>query len=80
MLNFQPVQCADGRWMQLGNLLSHLQVNFLQAAGLADILNDPLFGKDPPDEAAVAERLGRTVGAANVPCRPGGSRLFGAML
>ena len=34
MLNFQPVQCADGRWMQLGNLLPHLQVNFLKAAGL----------------------------------------------
>merc|ERR1712185_144021 len=30
MLNFQPVQCADGRWMQLGNLLPHLQVNFLK--------------------------------------------------
>ena len=48
MLNFQPVQCADGRWMQLGNLLPHLQVNFLKAAGLSDILSDPLFGQDPP--------------------------------
>ena len=60
ILNFQPVQCADGRWMQLGNLLTHLQVNFLQAAGLADILDDPLFGQDPLDEAAV-ERFRRRV-------------------
>ena len=36
--------------MQLGNLLPHLQVNFLKAAGLSDILSDPLFGQDPPDE------------------------------
>ncbi len=60
ILNFQPVQCADGRWLQLGNLLPHLQVNFLQAAGLADILDDPLFGQDPPDEAAV-ERFRKRV-------------------
>ena len=53
ILNFQPVQCADGRWMQLGNLLPHLQVNFLRAAGLEDILQDPRFGLDPPDPEAV---------------------------
>ena len=53
MLNFQPAQCADGRWMQLGNLLPHLQVNFLKVAGLSDILCDPLFGQDPPDEVAI---------------------------
>lgn len=55
MLNFQPVQCADGRWMQLGNLLPHLQVNFLRAAGLRDILDDPRFAQQPLDEATTEE-------------------------
>ena len=55
MLNFQPVQCADGRWMQLGNLLPHLQVNFLRAAGLRDILDDPRFVQQPLDEATTEE-------------------------
>lgn len=52
ILNFQSVQCADGRWMQLSNLLPHLQVNFLKAAGLTDILEDPLFGQQPPNVEA----------------------------
>ena len=47
MLNFQPVQCADGKWLQLGNLLPHLQANFLRAAGLEDILDDPEFDQVP---------------------------------
>ena len=55
MLNFQPVQCADGRWLQLGNLLPHLQVNFLQAAGLTDILDDPRFAEQPLEEAVAEE-------------------------
>jgi crotonobetainyl-CoA:carnitine CoA-transferase CaiB-like acyl-CoA transferase len=32
--NYHPVQAADGRWLQLGNLLPHLFQNFLRAAGL----------------------------------------------
>ena len=55
MLNFQPVQCSDGRWMQLGNLLPHLQVNFLRAAGLTDILDDPRFAEQPLDEATTED-------------------------
>lgn len=38
MLNYQPVQCADGKWLQLGNLLDHLFENFMQMIGLADEL------------------------------------------
>jgi len=55
MLNFQPVQCADGRWLQLGNLLPHLQVNFLRAAGLTDILDDPRFAQQPLEEDVTEE-------------------------
>jgi crotonobetainyl-CoA:carnitine CoA-transferase CaiB-like acyl-CoA transferase len=33
-LNYHPVQCADGRWLQLGNLLPHLFARFLSVAGL----------------------------------------------
>ena len=37
-INYHPVQCADGRWIQLGNLLPHLLERFLRCVGLADIL------------------------------------------
>ena len=60
MLNFQPVQCADGRWLQLGNLLPHLMVNFLQAVGLQDILDDPEFATAPHAEAT-AERFRKRI-------------------
>jgi crotonobetainyl-CoA:carnitine CoA-transferase CaiB-like acyl-CoA transferase len=33
-LNYHPVQCRDGAWLQLGNLLPHLLGNFFAAAGL----------------------------------------------
>ena len=33
-LNYHPVQCADGKWIQLGNLLPHLFKSFMQAIGL----------------------------------------------
>ena len=33
-INYHPVQCADGRWLQLGNLLPHLLQAFLDEAGL----------------------------------------------
>jgi crotonobetainyl-CoA:carnitine CoA-transferase CaiB-like acyl-CoA transferase len=33
-LNYHPVQAADGRWLQLGNLLPHLFQSFLRVAGL----------------------------------------------
>ncbi len=34
-INYHPVQCADGRWLQLGNLLPHLLQTFLDEVGLA---------------------------------------------
>ncbi|MEC8500844.1 MAG: CoA transferase [Pseudomonadota bacterium] len=53
ILNFQPVQCADGEWLQLGNLLPHLQQNFLRAAGLTDIAQQLEELSELPDEAAI---------------------------
>ena len=46
-LNYQPVRCADGRWLQLGNLLPHLLDRFLDVAGLDVIRNDPQFVNQP---------------------------------
>jgi crotonobetainyl-CoA:carnitine CoA-transferase CaiB-like acyl-CoA transferase len=46
MLSYQPVQCADGRWLQLGNLLPHLQANFLRAVGLEAILHESEAAED----------------------------------
>jgi len=40
-LHYLPTQAADGRWVQLGNLLPHLFDNFLVATELVDILADP---------------------------------------
>lgn len=37
-LNYHPVQCADGRWIQLGNLLPHLFENFMNAIGLSHLM------------------------------------------
>lgn len=42
-LYYHPVQTADGRWMQTGNLLPHLFDNFLIASDLVDVLADPDF-------------------------------------
>ena len=33
-LNYHPVQCRDGQWIQLGNLLEHLFLGFLEAIDL----------------------------------------------
>ena len=57
-LNYHPVRCADGRWLQLGNLLPHLFASFLRAAGLDDILNDADFAQQPWP-AEVLERYRR---------------------
>ena len=41
-LNYHPVQCADGKWLQLGNLLPHLFQGFMKAIGLeASLANLP---------------------------------------
>ena len=55
MLNYQPVQCADGRWLQLGNLLPHLQANFLKAVGLEDVLEEVKSLEEPFSEAVVED-------------------------
>ncbi len=39
-INYQPVQCGDGRWLQLGNLLPHLLDEFLTVIGLAEVERD----------------------------------------
>jgi crotonobetainyl-CoA:carnitine CoA-transferase CaiB-like acyl-CoA transferase len=38
-LNYHPVQCADGKWLQLGNLLPHLFQSFMQVIGQESLLN-----------------------------------------
>ena len=37
-LNYHPLQTRDGRWLQMGNLLPHLFMNFVRAVGLGDEL------------------------------------------
>jgi crotonobetainyl-CoA:carnitine CoA-transferase CaiB-like acyl-CoA transferase len=46
-LQYQPVLTADGRWLQLGNLIEHLFHAFLNAAGLGHIYADPRFTNAP---------------------------------
>ena len=36
-LNYHPVMAADGRWIQLGNLLEHLFYAFMDAADLTEL-------------------------------------------
>lgn len=54
-LNYHPAQCQDGRWIQLGNLLAHLYQNFLNAAGLAHLLDKPPYNQ-PEQEWSTDER------------------------
>lgn len=42
-LNYHPLPTADGRWLQMGNLLQHLFDNYLVAAGLGDVFADPRY-------------------------------------
>ena len=47
-LNYHPVQAADGRWLQLGNLLEHLFYAFLEATDLlSEMLADERFQGSP---------------------------------
>ena len=39
-LNYHPVQCADGKWLQLGNLLPHLLKNFMRVIGLEELFSE----------------------------------------
>ena len=44
-INYHAVQCGDGRWLQLGNLLPHLLARFLELTGLAADVPETLRGK-----------------------------------
>ena len=46
-LNYHPVRTKDGHWLQLGNLLPHLLVNFLRATGLNEELQGEEHRGDP---------------------------------
>ncbi|MFQ5380949.1 MAG: CaiB/BaiF CoA transferase family protein [Dehalococcoidia bacterium] len=46
-LNYHPLPTADGRWLQMGNLLQHLFDNYLMAAGFDDVFADPRY-EGPP--------------------------------
>jgi len=53
-INYHPVQCADGRWLQLGNLLPHLLQRFLELTGLDADVPAHLRGKAPAEWPADA--------------------------
>ncbi len=46
-LNYHPVMVAEGRWMQMANLLEHLFVAFLEATDLTALFTAPRF-QGPP--------------------------------
>ena len=50
-LHYQPVRTADGRWMQLGNLIERLFRSYLEAAGLGELGAAPRF-VGPPNAIA----------------------------
>ncbi len=39
-LNYHPVQCSDGKWLQLGNLLPHLFQRFMMVIGLESLIHE----------------------------------------
>ena len=55
-LNYHPVQCADGKWLQLGNLLPHLFEGFMRCIGLEDCLQ-----RLPDDVEQVRNRILETM-------------------
>jgi crotonobetainyl-CoA:carnitine CoA-transferase CaiB-like acyl-CoA transferase len=57
--NYHPVRCADGRWLQLGNLLPHLFVDFLKVSDLHQAVAQsgrPGLPQSWPEEAREAFR------------------------
>jgi crotonobetainyl-CoA:carnitine CoA-transferase CaiB-like acyl-CoA transferase len=61
-LNYHPVRCADGRWIQLGNLLEHLLYAYFDAIDiLGDLLADDRLTGPPatwtPEAVEVARDL-----------------------
>ncbi|MBD3648334.1 MAG: CoA transferase, partial [Pseudomonadales bacterium] len=55
-LNYHPVQCADGKWLQLGNLLPHLFASFMKVIGL-----EALMEKLPDERETVRDEILRTM-------------------
>lgn len=47
-LNYHPLRAADGRWLQMGNLLPHLFRHFVDAVGLSDAFE--ALGETGPTE------------------------------
>lgn len=45
-LNYHPVQCADGKWLQLGNLLPHLFSSFMRVIGLEQSIASATMGRE----------------------------------
>ena len=60
-LNYHPVMAADGRWIQLGNLLEHLFYAFMDAADLTDLFAEEQWqgGQAEWSEAALEEMRDR---------------------
>jgi crotonobetainyl-CoA:carnitine CoA-transferase CaiB-like acyl-CoA transferase len=54
-LPYQPVQGADGNWLQLGNLLDHLFRNYLKVTGLAEV--PPVEVRDKPNATWPAQTI-----------------------
>lgn len=59
-LNYHPVQCADGRWLQLGNLLPHLFANFMRVIGLQDEMKKLPEHREAVRDAILARMQTRT--------------------
>ncbi len=60
-LNYHPVQCADGRWLQLGNLMPHLFENFMRATGLTDLMQKLPEGREEVRDAILLRMQERTL-------------------
>lgn len=59
-LNYHPVQCKDGRWLQLGNLLPHLFVNFMKATELDHLIDEVANNQEMVRDAILSKMQERT--------------------
>ena len=53
-LNYHPVMAADGRWIQLGNLLEHLFYAFIDAADLTELFAEEQWQGNQAEWSAAA--------------------------
>ena len=60
-LNYHPVMAADGRWIQMGNLLEHLFYAFMDAADLTELFAEEQWQGNQAEwsEAALEEMRDR---------------------